>query len=171
MKATSRSYGRTCAFMMTEALVYIGVVMLLLGVGYAAMYRCIDNSVVLRRNANDITRSIQAGERWRNDVRGSSGGLRLEATPEGQVLRLAQARGTVDYRFEEGTVYRRSNGGSWVKAIDGVTSSSMAEDVRTNVVAWRWELELKPQVKGAVKPGAVRPLFTFLAVPQPHTAP
>ena len=35
------------AYMLTEALVYIGVLFVLLGVGYAALYRCIENSVAL----------------------------------------------------------------------------------------------------------------------------
>ena len=39
------------AYLMIEALVYIAVVFVLLGAGYAAMYRCVDNSIALRRNA------------------------------------------------------------------------------------------------------------------------
>src|ERR1700731_5063524 len=42
--ATSRGY------LLTEALVYIGLVVVVLGVGYAAMYSCVDHSVLLRRN-------------------------------------------------------------------------------------------------------------------------
>jgi hypothetical protein len=42
----------------------------------------------------------------------------------------------------------------------------MAADQRQYVTAWRWELELQPRAKGSVKPGRVRPLFTFLAVPE-----
>src|ERR1041384_5004380 len=60
---------RVQGYLMVEALVYIGVVFVVLGVGYAALYRCIDNSAVMRRTANDITKAMHAGERWRADVR------------------------------------------------------------------------------------------------------
>src|SRR5215813_10617322 len=50
------------AYMMVEALVYIGVLFLLLGVGYVALYRCIDASTALRRNAADIGKALQTGE-------------------------------------------------------------------------------------------------------------
>ena len=42
----------------------------------------------------------------------------------------------------------------------------MTADPREYVTAWRWELELQPRATGSVKPGRVRPLFTFLAVPE-----
>jgi len=47
----------------------------------------------------------------------------------------------------------------------------MAADPRERVVAWRWELELRPRPSGSVKPGRIRPLFTFLAVPEKPAAP
>jgi hypothetical protein len=37
----------------------------------------------------------------------------------------------------------------------------MAEETRSNVVAWRWEVELRTSQK---KP-SLKPLFTFMAVP------
>jgi hypothetical protein len=42
----------------------------------------------------------------------------------------------------------------------------MAADRREHVTAWRWELELATRTQGSVKPGRVRPLFTFVAVPE-----
>src|SRR5439155_11435731 len=65
-------------YMLIEALVYIGVSFLLLGIGFAAMYRCIDNSVGLRRSADDITSALHAGERWRADVRATVRPVQLE---------------------------------------------------------------------------------------------
>jgi hypothetical protein len=46
----------------------------------------------------------------------------------------------------------------------------MTADKREHVTAWRWELELQTRATGSVKPGRIRPLFTFLAVPE-HPTP
>jgi hypothetical protein len=44
--------------------------------------------------------------------------------------------------------------------LSNVKSSKMQSELRENVTAWRWELELKTVKKTA----RVRPLFTFEAV-------
>src|SRR6202158_5426895 len=80
------------AYLMTEALVYIGVSFLLLGVGYAVMYRCVNNSIALRRNAEDIARTLRAGEQWRADVRSATSPGRWETTDTGRILRLPGKR-------------------------------------------------------------------------------
>jgi len=154
------------AYLLTEALVYIGLIFVLLGVAYAGVYRFIDNSVVLRRNAEDISRALHAGERWRADFRSAGPGIQIETTPEGQVLHLATPRGEISYTAHDGAVFRRVSGSPWVPLLKAVRTSSMQPDARLNVTAWRWDLELQPQTKGAIKAGRVRPLFVFLAVPQ-----
>ena len=153
-------------YLLTEALVYIGVVFVILGIGYLAMYQCIDNCIVLRRNADDIVGTLAAGEQWRADVRAANPRARLEGAGENQVLHLEGARGSVDYRFADGIVFRRSGSGDWGRVIDRVKSCSFQSELRQNLSVWRWELELEPRLKGAMKPGRVRPLFTFLAVSQ-----
>ena len=50
MKTRSISFQHHRAgYMLVEALVYIGLVVVVLGPGYAVMYRCVENSTVLRR--------------------------------------------------------------------------------------------------------------------------
>jgi hypothetical protein len=151
--------------LIVECLVYIGVLFLLLGAGYLALDRCIDNSVVLRRNADDIASALHAGERWRADLRIANGGVRVENTNGEQIVHLNTARGTRAYRWSGEHIFRSVDQGPWSRLLDNVQSSSMAPDARQKVTAWRWELELRPRVKGALKPGRVRPLFTFTAVP------
>ena len=160
MKTQPRGY------LLIEALVYIGVVAALLGVAYAASYRCIDRSIALRRNADDITSALHAGERWRADVRAATSPVRLEPTAAGQLLYLEGAAGTVAYRFSTNALTRRLGTGTWVRLLANVKSSTMSPDPRQHVTAWRWELELQPRAQGSVKPGRVRPLFTFIAVPE-----
>jgi len=154
--------GRTHAYLLTEALVYMAVLFLLLGVGYAALYRCVHSSVALRRNTEDIVRALRAGELWRADVRSAASPARWETTDTGRILRLPGKRAEVAYRFSEGAVLRQVGSAPWRPLLIGVKSSTMEADPRQNVTAWRWELELDPQIK----PGRVRPLFTFISVPQ-----
>lgn len=159
-----RANSARSGYLLVEALVYIGLVFLLLGIGTAAMYRAIDNSVALRRNADDITRAVHAGERWRADVRAASRGILQEETDRQPLVRLKGDRGEVDYRYSENSLYRRAGEGPWSRLLDHVQSSSMTRDRRPNVTVWVWELELQPKAHGSFKPGRVRPLFTFLAV-------
>ena len=162
----SRRGGDQRAYLLIEALVYISVIVALLGAGYAAMYRSVDSSFALRRNADDITGALHAGERWRADVRTANSQVRAENSNAGQLLYLEGTHGTVVYRVTTNTVFRSVGAGPWVRLLENVKSSTMVADKREYVTAWRWELEIQPRGKGSVKPGRVRPLFTFLAVPE-----
>jgi hypothetical protein len=157
--------------MLTEALVYIGLVFVLLGIGYAAMYRSIDNSVALRRNADDILRAMHAGERWRADIRLATRDVAWDNSGDNPVLRLEGSTNQVNYRFTGSAVCRRTGTGPWSRILEHVGSSLMEREQRPAVIVWRWELELQPQATGSFKPGRVRPLFTFLAVPPSAALP
>jgi hypothetical protein len=157
------SSGSACAaYLLAEALVYISVVVVLLGAGYVAMYKCLGNAVVLRRTADDISAAVHAGERWRADVRAAAGRILWEQEGEQSVLILAGPRGESAWKFGSGTVFRRVKTGPWVPVVRNVIASSMQADPRHEVTAWRWELELKPRSKVR----RMLPLFTFVAVPQ-----
>jgi hypothetical protein len=157
-------------YLLVEALVYIAVLGAVLGVAFAAMYRCVERSLALRRNADDIACALHAGERWRADIRSAASQPRLETTDAGQLLHLDSARGAVAYRFTTNTVFRRLGEGVWVRLLPHVKSSTMTADPRQQVTAWRWELELETRAVGSLKPGRIRPLFTFTAVPG-HPSP
>jgi len=156
---------RQDAYFLIEVLVYIAVVVALLGAAYSAMYHGIDSSIALRRNADEITGALHAGELWRADVRSATSQPRLESTEAGQLLYLDGTRGAIAYRFTTNTVFRRLGEGVWVRLLPRVRSSTMTSDPRQRVTAWRWELELQPRQTGSVKPSRIRPLFTFTAVP------
>ncbi len=152
---------RCFGYLLTEALVYISVVVVLLGIGYAAMYKCIDNSIALRRSAADISTALQAGERWRADVRAATS-IQTEPLEGIPTLRLNGTNQVVAYQLNQNTLSRRIGPGPWVPVLINVQTSMMQSDPRPGLTAWRWELELKPRSKHP----RVRPLFTFFAVPQ-----
>lgn len=164
--ATSRRLARPgCAgYMLMELLVYIGVVFIILGLGFIVLYRGIDHSMVLRRSTEDIATALRVGERWRADIRAAGAAPRIEQSADGPILRISGPRGEVAYWYFANAVFRRTTAGAWSVALDHVESSRMEADPRSQVTAWRWELELQPQKKGSIKPGRVRPLFSFEAV-------
>jgi len=90
----------------------------------------------------------------------------LEDAAEGQPLYLEGATNEVTYRFSTNALSRRLGAGPWVRLLPNVKSSTMKSDPRQYATPWCWELELATRAKGSVKPGRVRPLFTFVAVPE-----
>ena len=158
-------------YLLTEALVYIGCLFVILGVGYMAVERCMDHSVVMRRNAEDVARALEAGERWRADVRAAIGPLRLALADSEQVVSIPAAKGEIAYRFSDSAVSRRVGANPWITVLANVKASVMQAEPRGNVRAWRWELELQPRAKASVRAARVRPLFTFLAVPAASSTP
>jgi hypothetical protein len=156
-------------YLLIEALVYIAVVLALLAVGYAAMYRCVDRSLALHRNADDMVGALKAGERWRSDIRSATTPPQSESVGPVQLLHLQSADGPITYRFATNAITRRVGGGAWTRVLSRVKSSDMTADQRDRVTAWRWELELEPRRVASARPSRIRPLFTFLAVPETTT--
>jgi Tfp pilus assembly protein PilE len=166
VRGTSRS--DRAGFTIIECLVYSMVLLILLGCAYAAFYRCVENSVRLRRSTDDIANALHAGERWRADVRTVNGPIRFEIMDGQRVLQLPGEQGQVAYLYTTNVILRRAGHGAWTCLLNNVAASEMESDPRPNVGAWRWELELKPRSR---KPAPVRPLFTFLAVPEASSKP
>ena len=158
----ARPIQRNQGYLLIECLVYIGVLFILLGICYKALFRCIDNSVALRRNAEDISKALHIGECWRADFRSATGHIRLEKTNFVQLLYLPNRRGQTTYCFATNTISRSYNGGPWSQLLTNVASSTMAPDPRKTVAAWRWDLELKPRRNNS----RICPLFTFMSVPE-----
>jgi type II secretory pathway pseudopilin PulG len=151
------------AFTLIEVLVYMSMLMVIIALGYTAMYRSMDASSGLRRNASDITHALNAGERWREDVRAATRPLRIERISDDEaLLHIPQATAEVTYRFASNSVTRRVGGAEWTPALEHVDHSTFIADPRQTVTAWKWEVELEPYRKSLTR---LHPLFTFLAVP------
>ena len=148
--------------MLVECLVYCALVCVIFGLAYGTYFRAQDGSRALQRNAIDISRALDAGERWREDIR-----LAHIVSVSGDSLKLTQPSGVVEYTFSRGAIWRRAGSGPTVRLLSGVMDSYMQPDPRSQVKAWKWELELVSQKKKA----KVTPLFTFLAVPKTTDKP
>lgn len=158
---------RSHAFTLIEVLVYMGMLFLVLGIGYAAMYRSMDASKALRRNANDIVQTLKLGEQWRDEVRTVTGPIRLDKTEQQITLHLPHGETEIEYRFSSNSISRRVGSEEWSVVLDHAKNSAFMSDRRDNVTAWRWEIELQPSRKRITR---IQPLFTFISVPPANFA-
>ena len=146
-----------------ECLVYIAVLGVLISVGGFTAAKAWDAHRALNRGANDIHRAMNAGERWRAEVRSAVRPLEVAAAVSNAVCRIPTAAGMIEYQLAEGTLQRREGtDGAWLDVLPRVRASAMSVVYQSGVTACRWELELEPAHKRAWQ----RPLFTFTAVPQ-----
>jgi len=176
---------------LVDCLVYCGLLTILLGCAFMAFYKVMDDSRHLNQNAADIVRALNAGERWRKDVRSATGPPEIVEGTWGDVLSLPQANGKIQYAYHDGTVYRWNSGNTeerwlwsrkgdlvyspyrrksgntderWQVFLPDVKISRMEKAGYAHVTAWRWEIELAT----GKKPARVKPLFTFQAAAQFH---
>ncbi len=142
-------------YTLIECLVYIAVLAVVLNLSFDAYYRYDQYTRNLRQNADDIIRTLRAGERWRDDVRASTAPPHVIENG----VAIPQRSGEVAYVFAEGAIWRQTST-TRVAVLKQVKVSIMSDDSRPHVNAWRWELELASPKKNVV----VRPLFSFTAV-------
>jgi len=149
---------RTLGITLIECLLYIALFFVVASLAFASYFRVHDETRALSRNTDDIIRAMQAGERWRADVRAAT----TKPVIENDVLRLKTRSGDVLYLLRDGTVSRQAGQSKAVPVLERVKRSTVQADPRQHVTAWRWELELQPRRAQT----SVHPLFTFTAVPE-----
>ena len=152
---------RRRGFALIECLVYVAVLMLISSLALAAFYRAWDYSKHLRRVASDIERALEAGERWRADLRATRGTPQVTESKTETWLALPQTNGEIRYHFTNGTVFRRqSPAAGELPLLTGLKECRFLPDPRQKVTAWRWEIELMTTQRLV----RVKPVFTFQAV-------
>jgi hypothetical protein len=148
----SRARG-TSGMLLIECLVYIVVFAILFGGATTVFYFCWDHSRAVIFTADDISSALNAGERWRADVRAATEKITVETSATGEVARIPEGARTVSYRFESGQVSRQTSApGNPQVLLAKVKTSEMKLDARGAVTAWRWEVELLPRRKEAHLP-------------------
>ncbi|HXF09644.1 MAG TPA: hypothetical protein VN625_02590, partial [Desulfuromonadaceae bacterium] len=121
----------------------------------------LNSSTALRYNANDISRAMEAGERWRADVRGATGWIQSGVSTNGVTFSIPHRKAVVAYRLSEDTLWRQNTSTSpWVPVLNRVKNSQMETAMRGTARTCVWELELIPRKTVAKVPLA----FSFEAV-------
>jgi len=145
-----------------ECLVYVAVLGILLGIGTAAFYFCWDHTQATICSADEIAAALRAGEGWRADVRAATGTILKTTTAAGETVAIPEKGREVFYRFAAGELRRDVSVQNHSRLLlANVKMSAMKTEMRANVTAWRWELEVTPRRKEA----AVSLRFTFEAAP------
>ena|SRR5436305_14831081 len=147
---------------MIDAMVYLAVIGVVLILAAAVFDKGMRESAGLQRNISDIERALNAGERWRADVRMATGPIQLDPQLERVLFVIPRGTERIIYEMFSDKVRRIGTSRETTFTLNGVAKSEMMEERRGNVVGWRWELELEHRRKEA----RVRPLFTFMAVPE-----
>jgi Tfp pilus assembly protein FimT len=144
-----------------EILVYIALLAVVLGAATKTFYECLSQSNSLRRNADDVARALDIGERWRADVRAATGPIQKTEVNGAAQIHIPSAQGEIIYTAAKGELLRQAGsaarGTVWLA---DVKASHMQSETRGSVTAWRWELELR----SALHQPRLRPLFTFISV-------
>ena len=149
-----RRRSRTGGFTLLELMVYMGVLTIIMGVASVFYYGVMAQSRGVTRNVEDVIRAVQAGEKWREDVRSATAPPVLA---DG-VLRVPRGDSETLYRFSDGQVERKRGEGTWEPFLLRVAASRVLPDKGKHVTAWRWEVELASRERAGM-----RPLFTFKA--------
>ncbi len=151
---------REAGITLIECICYFAVFLILSAGATATFYLTWDRSKAFISATDDITAALQAGERWRADVRAASGTITIEKAPSGIVVTIPEGREEIVYRFNSGEMRRQAgSGGFSALLLPRVVSSEMTLDQRGDVMAWRWELEVAQRRKETHIPL----LFTFEA--------
>lgn len=145
--------------LLLECVIYVALFSLITGLCLAAYFRCETASLQLRRNASDIGQALEAGERWREDIRAASG--LIEMVSEENELRIPIEKGAIIYQFRDGALARQSPSAPRQVILKNLLASRMFSDHQSSLVTWRWEIELRNDREKA----KIRPLFSFQAVP------
>ncbi len=91
-----------------ECLVYIAIFFVVADIGYCELYHCWSDSAAFRREADEITQSLRAGEHWRADVRAATGPIETTINGAVKAMRIPQSGGDVVYLWSNGQVRRRA---------------------------------------------------------------
>jgi hypothetical protein len=161
MKITPHRTAKVRGVMLVEALVYMLLIIFVIGMAAAVFFEALRHTREVSGFAEDVARTLRAGERWREDVRHSTGPIERLNTAEGFEWHIPGEPGPVIYRLAEDALSRYESEETAATLLTGVKWSRMEMDEGGQVVSWRWELELRRRNERVRTPA----LFTFQAAP------
>lgn len=140
-------------------MIYISLLAVIFALSYKALYRVMDNSKSLRKNAEQIIACLRAGEQWRADIRNAGNIAAPPSDPAG--LKIQQKNGEIVYRLSEASDLVRVDPEKGAQVLlTGVKTLEWIKEARKEISVWRLEIELK----SARDNPKARPLFSFISV-------
>jgi type II secretory pathway component PulJ len=154
---------RRRGLLLVDLMMYLSLLALVLILTAVVFDQALKQSSQLQRNVSDIERAMKAGERWRGDVRSATAPPRLAQSEGAEFFVIPNGTNEVAYSLQKNKLLRfDSSTGRAEIALEMVKSNRVIFEKRAEAEGWRWELELDQRRKNA----RVRPLFTFMAVPE-----
>jgi Tfp pilus assembly protein PilE len=140
--------GSRAGMTLIECITFIAVFLILSSLAMGAFYMCWNHSQALIWATDDISAALNAGERWRADVRHATGTITVETTASGETMTIPEGQTEVVYHFASGQVRRQIGPATLAPLLlPRVIASDMKPDTRGSVTAWRWELQLAERRK------------------------
>lgn len=155
-----------CGITLIDCLVYMALFGLVTGLATACAFKLERQSREMRQRAEEISRALKAGERWRADIRSATNHPMLVPYRGQSLLRIQTKDGDVLYFFESGNLWRKpAQAREFGLFLPDVKQCSVTEDRRRHAAGWLCEIELATKRKQ----GKMLPLFSFRAVdPRPE---
>ena len=154
------SLPRDRGILLFNCLIYLVVFLILIGLGFVVLTKFVSFHGDFKRIANDITRTLRAGEQWRADVRKANGPIEISQDNWQSIFVIPLESERIIYRFDRTNVWKVMPGGmSELSILKNVEECRFVMDQREEVVAWNWEIVLKTKKRRGIK----RPLFSFIA--------
>lgn len=143
-----------------EALVYIAVFMMVVGLTYQCFHMFLKNSQNLKKATEDIIRVTQIGDRWREDIRNAD-----SIKYDNGILFLNKDGRESCYSFKDNALQFRGAAldSQWKILSDRIGECIFTETAHKGFSAWEMNIELKVRNEKS----KVKPLFSFMAVNKP----
>ena len=96
-------------FTLLEVLVYLAVLVVVVGCATLTCFECLHSATSIRQSADNVARALDLGERWRSDIRGATGAVRVTGGGAAEECRVPVQAGEVIYTFANGEIRRQTS--------------------------------------------------------------
>ncbi|MDB6053465.1 MAG: hypothetical protein JWN25_988 [Verrucomicrobiales bacterium] len=139
--------GRRMGITLLETIVYIACLGIILGLASSAFFRVLTQTQRLTRSIDRVEKLLNFGERWRAEIRTSTGPIELLPATSGQSIRILSKASEITYTLDAGKLFRMEKGRNASPQIlfSNLTSASFTTQQYSNVTAWSWHVEVEDE--------------------------
>ncbi len=155
---------RHCGWMLIQWLIYLVVMAFIANAATRFYYSADLASRYMARTGSNVSRTMDIGHRWRQEIRASES-VTVDRAGAGLTIRTRQGA-TIRYFSEDQILYRMAGDKPPGKILEQVSDIAFARDdyPESGVVAWRMAISLKDYRPSTL----AAQVFHFTAVPQPQ---